>query len=64
MYGISVSEKNNYNTPGTRGGPGGHDRALAIKEEKSPENQLFFVKNLNYLKQILFFCIYLLVMPK
>ena len=38
------------NTPGTAGGPGGHDRTLAEQTEKMPEN--------------LFFDIYLLVMPK
>ena len=27
-------------TPGTRVGPGGHDRTLAIKSIKIPENQL------------------------
>ena len=28
------------NTPGVRGGPGGHERTLAVKEEKTAENQI------------------------
>ena len=43
--------KNINNTPGTAGGPGGHDRTLAVKSRKNGRN--FF-----------FFCMYLLVMPK
>ena len=48
------------NTPGTKGGPGGRYRTLAVKfKEKTPINQLFFVKiKKNYLH---FFCIYLLL---
>ena len=40
----------NLNTPGTAGGPGGLDRTLAVK------NKIYTQK--------IFFCIYLLVMPK
>ena len=32
------------NTLGTRVGPGCHDRTLAVKSRKTPENQFLFVK--------------------
>ena len=48
-----------FNTPGTRGGPGGRDRTLA--EEKKCEYQFFFRKTI---KITIFFCIYLPVIPK
>ena len=38
------------NTPGTRGGPGGHDQKLVIKRRKNAEKSPFFVKK-NYLKK-------------
>ena len=38
--------KKKKNTPGTAGGPGGRDRKLALKVEKTLENQLFFVKKI------------------
>ena len=50
---------NNQNTPGTRGGPGSHDRDAGCKKKKKCQKISFFVKNKNT-----FFCIYLLVMPK
>ena len=31
------------NTPGTAGGPGCHDRTLAIKSKKNLENHIFFI---------------------
>ena len=31
----------NLHTPGTRGGPGGRDRTLAVKRKKTLENQFF-----------------------
>ena len=35
--------KNNYcNTPGTAGGPGGHDRTLAVKSRKNVRKITFF----------------------
>ena len=40
------------NTPGTRGGPGGRDRTLAVKRRKRPENQFFFVKRYVIFKNI------------
>ena len=41
------------NTPGTAGGPLGHDRTLAVKSRKTDENQLFFRKKKNYfLRQV------------
>ena len=46
-----------YSTPGTAGGPGGHDRTLAVKSKINARGKK------NYLK-FFFFCIYLLVMPK
>ena len=36
--------KSVQNTPGTRGGPGGRDRTLAVKSRKSAKNHFFFVK--------------------
>ena len=42
---LSFLQKRNRNTPGTRGGPGGRDQTLAVKRRKTPEDQLFFVKN-------------------
>ena len=33
--------KGRLNTPGTRGGPGGHDRTLAIKRRKNAQLQFF-----------------------
>ena len=50
------------NTPGTRGGPGGRDRTLAVKSRKTPKNQLFCCKKIKI--TINFKCICLLVMPK
>ena len=32
------------NTPGTAGGPGGHDRTLTVKSRKMAKNQHFFRK--------------------
>ena len=53
------------NTPGTRGGPGGRDRTLAVKSRKTSEKITFFsLKKLNLPPKNIFFCIYLLVMPK
>ena len=53
------------NTPGTAGGPGGRDRTLAVKSRKNVRKITFFsLKNKIYPPRILFFCIYLLVMPK
>ena len=34
------------NTPGTAGGPGGRDRALAIKSPKNAQKSVFFVKKI------------------
>ena len=45
--------ENKVNTPGTRGGPGGRDRTLAVNRRKNPQKSFFFVKiNKNYLKKI------------
>ena len=44
-------------TPGTAGGPGGRDRTMAVKSRKNARKSAFFRKKI-------FFCIYLLVMPK
>ena len=61
---IYKGEDYSRNTPGTAGNPGGRDQTLAVKSRNFFENQLFFIKkNKNYLTNI-FFCIYLLVMPK
>ena len=62
-FGHPVESK--YNTPGTAGGPGGRDRTLAVKSQKSLENHLFFLGGKKITpKKYFFFCIYLLVMPK
>ena len=45
-------------------GPGGHDRTLAEKSRKNARKSHFFRKKINLLKTNIFFCIYLLVMPK
>ena len=37
------------NTPGTRGGPGGRDRTLAVKRRKTDVNNLNYI---NYFKKI------------
>ena len=42
------------NTPGTRGGPGGRDRTLAVKRRKNAQKSAFFVKKKNYLKKYFF----------
>ena len=34
LFGLML--KPHINTPGTRGGPGGRDRTLAVKDEKTP----------------------------
>ena len=52
------------NTPGTAGGPGGHDRTLAVKSRKNGRKVIFFRKKNNFTPKKYFFCIYLLVMPK
>ena len=58
------SKKRRENTPGTAGGPGGRDRTLAVKSRKNgKKNLLFFRKKIKFTPPI-FFCIYLLVMPK
>ena len=36
-------EKRRKNTPGTAGGPGGRDRTLAVKAEKTSEKSPFFL---------------------
>ena len=41
------------NTPGTEGGPGGHDRTLAVKSRKTLEKQHIFVKKRITTKNIL-----------
>ena len=43
------------NTPGTRGGPGGRDRTLAVKEEKRPKICFFH-------KKIMLVMVFVLVM--
>ena len=35
-----------YNTPGTAGGPGGRDRTLAVKIQKTQKNSAFFLKKI------------------
>ena len=43
-------------TPGTAGGPGGHDRTLAVKSRKNVRKITFFsLKNKIYPKKIFFF---------
>ena len=53
------------------GGPGGRDRTLAVKIRKNGRKIrkngrkiIFFVYKLNLPPKNIFFCIYLLVMPK
>ena len=59
------TEKEKKNTPGTAGGPGGRDRTLAVKSKKIARKSPFFFRGKkNYPKNIFFFYIYLLVMPK
>ena len=52
----STQKRQNNNTPGTAGGPAGRDRTLAVKNRKNIRK---IIKKLK-----IFFCIYLLVMPK
>ena len=61
---LTKSTTTKENTPGTAGGPGGRDRTLAVKVEKSLENHIFFLKKIKITLKKYFFCIYLLVMPK
>ena len=42
------------NTPGTRDGPGGRDRTLAVKSRKTPENHFFCKKQKNKTNKYLF----------
>ena len=56
-------ENYDINTPGTAGGPGGHDRALAVKSHKIARNYFFSRKKIKITPQS-FFYIYLLIMPK
>ena len=63
------SEKKNVtlgrNTPGSAGGPGGRDRALATKSRQTAKKKhIFFFLKKNVPKRKYFICIYLLVMPK
>ena len=51
------------NTPGTAGGPGGRDRTLAVKSRKNVR-KISFLRNKINLPPKIFFCIYLLVIPK
>ena len=44
------AHKKSQNTPGTAGGPGGHDRTLAIKSRKKPENLFVFHITYGYAK--------------
>ena len=53
-----------WNTPGTAGGPGGRDRTLAVKSGKTSEKSPLFLKKIKFTPKNIFFCIYLLVMPK
>ena len=39
----SASEALSLNTPGTRGGPGGRDRTVAVKNRKNAQKSVFFV---------------------
>ena len=53
------------NTPRTAGGPGGRDRTLAVESRKNVRKITFFSKKNKILpKKNIFFCIYLLCMPK
>ena len=52
------------NTPGTAGGPGDRDQNLAVKSQKIARKSFFFRKKYKLPKKNIFFCIYLLVMPK
>ena len=38
---VGQKQKTEKNTPGTRDGPGCHDRTLAVKRRKKPEISLF-----------------------
>ena len=40
--------KNGENTPGTAGGPGGRDRTLAVKAEKTAEKSVFLRKKIKF----------------
>ena len=58
---LVILRQQSNNTPGTRVGSGFHDRMLAVKSKKKPENQHFMMyKNINVLKNDSF----LLVSPK
>ena len=62
---VGQKQKTEKNTPGTAGGPGGRDRTLAVKSKKNRSKITFFFRGKkNYPKNIFFFCIYLLDMPK
>ena len=43
------------NTPGTRGGPGGRDRTLAVKSRKTPKNHFFVVKKYKFTNENYFY---------
>ena len=40
----STDDEKRPNTPGTRGGPGGRDRTLAVKKKKTRPKIIFFCK--------------------
>ena len=61
---LSFSLDHRKNTPGTRGGPGGRDQTLAVKWRKNARKSALFIQKSKLSKKNIFFCIYLLVMPK
>ena len=54
---------NDWNTPGTAGGPGGRAQGLAVKSWKDARKSVFFLRKKIKISKF-FFCIYLLVIPK
>ena len=56
---LSIIVEITKNTPGTAGGPGGRDRTLAEKAEKTSEKSPFFLKKIKFIPKKYFFFAYI-----
>ena len=52
---MNYSNNYSHNTPGTAGGPGGRDRTLAVKAEKTSKKSPFFLKKIKFTQKKYFF---------